>query len=395
MRSFAFFLSLAVLLGASSVMAQAPGDRSETTENLERVNALREQAGAPPLTLSPELSEAARVHVAEMSSLGRLIHVSETTGTPVDRVHAAGLEVDEIAENVSMRSDAGGAQEALEGSDAHLSNMLNPRFTHMGVALLHTRSGVYLTQVFARVEGATAPPPSAPVPQLFPVAPEVAATPPLDAGETSGVAEGEPPALFPADPEGTLPEAAPQAVPQAAAQGAAIGAPGQVVLVRTPSGESLGYWVCSSARWWYYPMTPGVASGQLQPDLTRTDMPSGYGACAPGESGPVTISPRSGAAPTVSSAPTYAGAPAYAAPRIAQPGQLTPGQGSLQPIQPAQPTMVLPAPYVGSPRIYYAPGTYAAPRTYPGTVYAPAPAPQPYPYRGRHRRGYSRTFVVR
>ena len=65
----------------------------------------------------------------------QLMHVSETTGTPTNRVHEAGVPIDKaIAENIAMHHDTAQAEATLEASAPHLANILNPRFTHVGLA---------------------------------------------------------------------------------------------------------------------------------------------------------------------------------------------------------------------------------------------------------------------
>lgn len=354
---------------------------------LERLNEVRRQAGAAELVRDGALDQAARVHIADMAQLQQLMHVSQTTGTPIDRVRAAGHDIGEVAENVAQRASASEAQEALEASDAHYANMLNPRFTHVGLAVVRGSNGVYLTQVFARIE------PAAPAPQPAPAA-EPAVSIPV--------------APVPVAPFGTTDPIAP--APQAAAAApllapmpaeGVVGSPGQVVSVQSQAGATLGHWVCSGGRWWFYPQPAGTAAGQLQADLSVSGSPPGYGACAPGASGPVSIGGGASAAPaspaTAYAAPTtgtYA-APTYSAPRVAQPAGVIVPWGTAQPQygQP-QPYYGQPQPYYGQPQPYYAPPpTYAPPPRYyapPPRVYAPAPVygprvrgprvvgPQPY-----------------
>ncbi|GAB4216201.1 MAG: hypothetical protein OHK0013_42430 [Sandaracinaceae bacterium] len=228
------------------------------------------------------------------------MHVSPRTGTPVDRVRAAGLDTQEIAENVAMHGRVSDAQAALEASDAHLANMLNPRFTHVGLAAVRDERGFYLTQVFARVESPPASETIAPAPVVAPAAPE-AVTPSA-------------PATAPTPPP-TVPPATPTTGP--------TGVPGQVLTVRTPAGATLGYWVCGSGRWWYYPLPVSTASGQrLVPDLSVTGAPPGYGACAAGPSGVVAVDgtvPALGA-PAAAYGRGVLPAPTYYPPRVVQPG---------------------------------------------------------------------------
>ena len=168
-RSFAAsaILTLLALAAPFSVQTASAQTRDAAGEQtmLDAINAHRAAQGLEPLARDASLDAAALVHSAEMADRDVLEHVSEQTGTPADRVRAAGLSIAEIAENVAMHHSSEAAQQSLEGSEAHLGNMMNPRFTHAGIASVRDERGIYVTQVFGRIE---------------PAAPDFAAAPPVD-----------------------------------------------------------------------------------------------------------------------------------------------------------------------------------------------------------------------
>lgn len=354
MRHLVASLSLLIALAAAPALAQDAFDGAGETAVLDRVNEIRAQAGAGALTRDPALDSAARTHSQDMASVDQLMHVSPTTGTPIDRVHAVGHETGEVAENVAMHTTALEAQQALEASDAHLANMLNPRFTHVGLAVARDEGGVYVTQVFARIEAVEAPAPAVEAPV---VAPAVAA-PPIAAQPLTA----EPIPAAPVQAQAAPIVAAP---PPPVASGAQIGAPGQVVTVRTAEG-STAFWVCGSGRWWYYPMPAGTRAGQLQADVSVVGAPPGFGACAPGATGTVAIG--GGQAPAAAyGTQAYGPQPAPQGPVYSRPRVVTPGSVG---------------PYYGGPQPYgrtYVPAPAYGPQPYGGT-YAPAPAYGPQPY---------------
>lgn len=342
MRTFAQpagLLALTALSLATAVSARAQA--VETDHILTRINELRRQAGAEPLARHEALDEAARRHTEDMARSGQLMHVSPTSGTPIDRTRAAGLSSTEVAENVAMHSSAERAQRALEASDAHLANMLNPRFTHVGLAAVRDAAGVYVTQVFARIEPATdatsvAPSPaptdslsepSSPAesggqspPVASPLVPEPVVPPPPGASSPSLTPEPTTPSLLGTPDPGRRPEVDAQPA-----------MPGQVVAAQSPEGVTLGYWVCASERWWFYPLPAGFSAGRLEADLTVTGAPPGFGACAAGATPPVVRAPTSVPAPGAYGpaggprgaygAWQYAApAPTYHRPRIVVPG---------------------------------------------------------------------------
>jgi len=356
MRHLVSSLLLLLALVAAPSSAQDAFDGGGESALLDRINEIRRQAGAGALSRDQALDSAARTHSLDMAAADQLMHVSPTTGTPIDRVHAVGHETGEVAENVAMHTSATEAQQALEASDAHLANMLNPRFTHVGLAVARDESGVYVTQVFARIEVQAAPAIEVPAP---PTATVTMAPPAFAQPETQPapqvVAPAAPPVVAAPNVEGPAPSA-----------GGQTGAPGQVISVRTAQG-STAFWVCGSGRWWYYPMPEGTRSGQLQADVSVVGSPPGFGACAQGASGTVAIGAPATSAPAAAygSAPQPRG-PVYSRPRVVQPGSVGPYYG-------AQPYGT--PPYGGT----YAPAPAYGPQPY-GRRYAPAPAYGPQPY---------------
>lgn len=321
--SAVLFASLLLTTGAASAQDfDAAGEQAM----LARINAMRAAQGLAPLTRHSGLDAAARAHSSDMASQGALTHVSESSGTPADRVRAAGVTASTIAENVALHRTASEAHAALLGSDAHRSNMMSADVTHVGLAALRTERGVYVTQVFAAI-AAPAPPPAvaaapvepAPVePALVAPAPAAPVEPapseaPTDEPGPAVVAEQAPaapparlegadcitpvpgvrlcgrlpaPSIQRVEPEARVeaapPVAAPPAVAAPSAPAASLhvqpGSNGTVVIQRTADNARVeGYWVYGSGRWWYYPMHPGAQAGQrLQPDLSVSGPPPGF-----------------------------------------------------------------------------------------------------------------------
>lgn len=84
-----------------------------------------------------------------MFALGYVGHTSPTTGSPADRLAAAGLRYALSAENIAFAPTAEQAHEGLMNSPPHRANILNPGFTRVGVAVLgNTDHGLMVTQEF-------------------------------------------------------------------------------------------------------------------------------------------------------------------------------------------------------------------------------------------------------
>lgn len=310
---------------ATGVASAQDFDTAGEQQMLARINAMRAAQNLAPLTRNEGLDAAARTHSADMASQGVLTHVSDRTGTPADRIRAAGVTASTIAENVALHRTTEEAHEALLASDAHRANMMSPDVTHIGLAALRTERGVYVTQLFAAIPAAPAPVPELPPPAV------VAAPAPSRDDDASGDVEVQPqevevpreeeeaPAVAApeAQPESTgdhcispvpgirfcsrasapaaqrteprveplAPSAPPMMVPAPAPERASPpanlqvqpGSNGTVIIQRTPDGSRIeGYWVYSG-RWWYYPMVAGAQPGQrLQPDLSVSGPPPGF-----------------------------------------------------------------------------------------------------------------------
>ena len=116
-----------------------------------------------PLVEAPALSIAAKRHSEDMLRRRFFNHVNPDRKTHVDRIDAVlRWKSGETAENLWMRSgpvttanlpkiiDEAIAQ--LMSSRHHRANIVNRRYTHMGIGVALTPSEVRVTQLFARFE---------------------------------------------------------------------------------------------------------------------------------------------------------------------------------------------------------------------------------------------------
>ncbi len=152
--SFVFVLTAALSISGVSISGVALAqdfDAEGEEAMLNRINALRVEHSLAPLGRLPELDAVARGHSTDMASRGALAHVSETSGTPDDRVRNAGVGASTVAENVALHRDTASAHAALLESAPHRANILNPDVTHVGLGSVRTPQGVYVTQLFAEV----------------------------------------------------------------------------------------------------------------------------------------------------------------------------------------------------------------------------------------------------
>ena len=130
------------------------------------INNERTQRGLASLTEDPLLDVTARIHSREMCSLSYFDHHSPTAGsrTPMDR-YLAGLrawgedkpESALIGENIFYASatdsvyNASYAHMSLMNSPGHRANILEPRFTKIGVGLYRdSQNRFWVTETFLR-----------------------------------------------------------------------------------------------------------------------------------------------------------------------------------------------------------------------------------------------------
>ena len=126
-------------------------------------NVQRHRNRLRPLVEAPTLSIAAKRHSEDMLRRRFFNHVNPDRKTHVDRIDAVlRWKSGESAENLWMRSgpvtkaniakivDDSIAQ--LMASRHHRANIINRRYTHMGIGVALTASEVRVTQLFARFE---------------------------------------------------------------------------------------------------------------------------------------------------------------------------------------------------------------------------------------------------
>jgi uncharacterized protein YkwD len=129
---------------------------------LALLNVARRESRLPELAGDAELRAVARAHTQDMIAGGFFGHVSPTTGRVDSRLQRAGVRVALSGENVAQSDTAEAAHLSLMNSPAHRANMLDPKFTHVGigVAARPTESrDLVATLVFVRRPR----PPSSPV----------------------------------------------------------------------------------------------------------------------------------------------------------------------------------------------------------------------------------------
>ncbi len=121
---------------------------ADAREVFELLNLARIDAGADPLAWSGALAEVAAGHGREMYEQGYFSHVSPETGTVSDRVRAVGIPYAVVGENLALSPTAGSVHDGLMASPSHRENMLEQRFTRVGISAIEGPLGLMVVQVF-------------------------------------------------------------------------------------------------------------------------------------------------------------------------------------------------------------------------------------------------------
>lgn len=138
-------MGVAVLAVLATVVAGCMPDDARTF--LDRTNSLRASNGLPALREHDQLTDKAEAWAQHMARTGRLAHSNLSAGLE-------GLAWTALGENVGMSTPTADTlrtiHERLASSPTHRANMLNRRFTHMGVGVATSPDGrVWVAEVFA------------------------------------------------------------------------------------------------------------------------------------------------------------------------------------------------------------------------------------------------------
>jgi uncharacterized protein YkwD len=140
-----------IVLAAPFTAPAAAAAGGIAVEVLRLVNTARSQAqrcgrslmqAVPPLRLNPLLSDAALAHAQDMLRFNYFDHTGHDGSTPAERVAATGYRYRIVGENLASGAET--PPEAVRGwmaSPGHCQNIMDDRFTELGVAFAANRSG--------------------------------------------------------------------------------------------------------------------------------------------------------------------------------------------------------------------------------------------------------------
>jgi uncharacterized protein YkwD len=116
---------------------------------LDLINGERANAGLQRLVADAALRQIARQHSLEMFQQDYFSHTSPTSGSPFDRMHAAGIPFVVAGENLAYAPNVDVAHRGLMASPGHRANILRPEFGRVGIGVIRSPAqGSMFTQDF-------------------------------------------------------------------------------------------------------------------------------------------------------------------------------------------------------------------------------------------------------
>ncbi len=125
------------------------GAMSQEERNmLEMVNSERTKNGLKPLAPMAELNGLAEMKSKDIIVNDYFSHTSPVYGSFAKMVSDAGISYYTVGENLAKARNVQHAHMLLMASSGHKANILNPKFTHIGIGVEHYQYGVVITQLF-------------------------------------------------------------------------------------------------------------------------------------------------------------------------------------------------------------------------------------------------------
>ena len=147
------FTAALALFAVGPASAQSPPEplqRNEAeTKIFELLNDERTAHDLPKLRWDDALFKAAREHALRMLDLNLLEHQLPGEPSLQERLTNAGARFTFIAENIGLGKDPSIIHTGWMMSPGHRENILNPRATNVGIAVVHGTGGLFAVEDFA------------------------------------------------------------------------------------------------------------------------------------------------------------------------------------------------------------------------------------------------------
>jgi len=134
--------------------AQTPPRNESERELFELLNHERSTNNLPELKWDDALFKAARQHALLMLDLNMMEHQLPNEPALDERLTNAGARFTYIAENIAMGKDSATIHNGWMHSPGHRANILSPRITAVGIAVVRGTGGLYAVEDFSQSFGA-------------------------------------------------------------------------------------------------------------------------------------------------------------------------------------------------------------------------------------------------
>ena len=104
---------------------------------VDMINQERTAAGVSPLKVDLRLASVAQAKANDLKANNYFAHISPVYGSPWAMMQQVGLNVQWAGENIAGNDSVGGAMAAFMQDPGHRANILDPRFTHVGVGIAY------------------------------------------------------------------------------------------------------------------------------------------------------------------------------------------------------------------------------------------------------------------
>jgi uncharacterized protein YkwD len=155
-RTLNFLFAAAFPLAAGFLLLFSPNAYAQLQRNdserqlFESVNRERTAQGFAPLHWDNNLFKAARKHALLMLNLNMLEHQLPNEPGLEARLAEAGARFAVIAENIAIGPDPQTIHNGWMNSPGHRKNMLDPRLTSVGIAVVRGPGGLFAVQDFSQ-----------------------------------------------------------------------------------------------------------------------------------------------------------------------------------------------------------------------------------------------------
>ena len=151
MKSFLAHLATATFVFlVASASAQIPPRNESERELFELLNHERVANHLPELKWDDALFKAARKHALLMLDLNIMEHQLPSEPGLEERIAAAGARFTFIAENIALGKDSATIHSGWMHSPGHRANILSPRVTSVGIAVVRGTAGLFAVQDFSQ-----------------------------------------------------------------------------------------------------------------------------------------------------------------------------------------------------------------------------------------------------